>query len=88
MDTQRNAYEKKLYAQIQEWSVDIVLLKLKADTARADQKFEYFKAIKTLEHKQDEVKMTLQEVKAARARSQVIDLKKGMEKAWPEFRAA
>ena len=34
MENQRNAYEKKLYAQIQEWSVDIVLLTVKASMAR------------------------------------------------------
>jgi hypothetical protein len=34
MENQRNAYEKRLYVQIQEWSVDIALLSVKASMAR------------------------------------------------------
>jgi succinylglutamate desuccinylase len=85
MENQRNAYEKKLYAQIQEWSVDIALLTVKAATARADEKLDYYQVIKTLERKQDEVWMKLQESKAAGASSWFIDLKRGTEKAWFEF---
>jgi hypothetical protein len=88
MENQRNAYEKKLYAQIQEWSVDIVLLMIKADMARADEKIDYYKAIETLERKQDAVRMKLQVSKAAGARPWIMDLKRGAEKAWSEVRAA
>jgi len=88
MENQRNAYEKKLYAQIQEWSVDIALLTVKAASARADIKIDYYKAIDTLERKQDEVRMKLRESKAAGDRSWIIELRREAEKVWSEFRAA
>ena len=88
MENQRNAYEKKLYAQIQEWSVDIALLTVKAASARADVKIDYYKAIDTLERKQDEVRMKLQKSKAAGDRSWIIDLKRAEEKAWSKVQAA
>jgi hypothetical protein len=88
MENQKNAYEKKLYAQIQEWSVDIVLLMIKADMARADEKIDYYKAIETLERKQDAVRMKLQESKAAGDRPWIIELKRAAEKAWSEDWAA
>ena len=88
MENLRNAYEKKLYAQIQEWSVDIALLTVKAASARADDKIDCYKAIDTLERKQDEVRMKLQESTAASDPSWIIDLKRAAEKAWSEVRAA
>jgi hypothetical protein len=88
MGNHRNGYEKKLYAQIQEWSVDIALLMVKADLATAEEKIDYYKAIKTLERKQDEVMIKLQETKAAGARSWIIGLKRRAEKAWSEVWAA
>ena len=88
MENQRNAHEKKLYAQIQEWSVDIALLTIKMGMARADVKIDHYKAIEALERKQDEVRMKLQESKAAGDRSWIIDFKRGAEKAWSEVQAA
>jgi hypothetical protein len=88
MENQRNANEKKLYAQIQEWSVDIALLSVKASMARADVKIDHYKAIEILERKQDEVRMKLQESKAAGDRSWIMDLKRGAEKVWSEVYSA
>jgi hypothetical protein len=68
--------------------VDIVLLTIKADMARADKKIDYYEAIETLERKQDAVRMKLQASKAANARSWIIDLKRVAEKPWSEVRAA
>jgi hypothetical protein len=87
MENQRNADEKKLYSQIQEWSVDIALLRVKASSAKADVKIDHFKAIETLERKQDEVRMKLQESMAAGDRAR-INLNRGVEQAWPEVLAA
>ena len=87
MENHRNAYEKKLYAQIQEWSVDIALLTVKANSARADVKIDHYKAIEALERRQDEVRMKLQESMAAGDRSW-IDLKRAAEKVWSEVQAA
>jgi hypothetical protein len=87
MENDRRAYEKKLYAQIQEWSVDIALLTVKANSARADVKINHYNAIETLERKQDEVRMKLQESMAAGDRSW-INLNRGAEQGWSEVQAA
>ena len=87
MENQRKTYEKKLYAQIQEWSVDIALLTAKASSARADVKIVHFKAIEALEARQDEVRVKLLESMAAGDRAR-IDLNRGVEQAWPEVQAA
>ena len=65
MKEERKAYEEKLDAQLKEWKSRIAVLKAKADKAKADTKMNYYKIIQALEHKQDEAKTKLQELKAA-----------------------
>jgi hypothetical protein len=67
--------------------VDIVLLTIKASMARADVKIDHYKAIETLERKQDEVRVKLQESMAAGDRLR-IDLNRGAEQTWSEVQAA
>ena len=55
----------KLDAQLKEWKPRIVVLKSKADKAKADTKMDYYKIIQVLEHKGDEVRTKLQELKIA-----------------------
>lgn len=87
MKDKRKAYEEKLDAQLKEYNAQIVLLKAKAQNARADAKIDYYKTIDALEHKQDEAKTKLQELKTAGDEAWE-DVKAGAEKAWAEVKAA
>ncbi|MFH0920228.1 MAG: coiled coil domain-containing protein [Fibrobacterota bacterium] len=87
MNDKRNAYEEKLVAQFDEWNAQIALLKAKADKARAGAKIEYYKTIETLQHKQNEAKTKLHELKTA-GDAAWEDLKTGAEKAWAEVKTA
>jgi hypothetical protein len=87
MKNKRKAYEEKLEAQLKEWSAQIALLKAKADNAKADAKIEYYKTVDALQHKQNEAKAKLQELKTAGDEAWE-DLKAGAEKAWAEIKTA
>ncbi len=45
--------------------MQIALLKAKADKGKAEAKIEYYKTIETLQHKQDEARTKLHELKTA-----------------------
>ena len=87
MKEKRKAYEEKLAAQLKEWSAQIALLKAKADNAKADAKIEYYKTVDALQHKQNEAKVKLQELKTA-GDGAWEDVKTGEEKAWAEVKTA
>jgi len=87
MKDKRKAYEEKLDAQLEEWSAQISLLRAKADKARAEVKIEYYKTIEALQHRQDEAKTKLHELKTAGDEAWE-DLKTGVEKAWNEVKTA
>ena len=87
MKERRKAYEEKLAAQLKEWSAQIALLKAKADNAKADAKIEYYKTVDALQHKQNEAKVKLQELKTA-GDGAWEDVKTGAEKAWAEVKTA
>ena len=87
MKDKRKAYEEKLDAQLKEWSAQIELLKAKANKARVGAKIEYDKAIDTLQHRQDEARAKLKELKTAGDEAWE-DLKTGAEKAWDEVKTA
>ena len=87
MNDKRKAYEEKIDAQLEEWNAQIALLKAKADKGKAEAKIEYYKTIETLQHKQDEARTKLHELKTAGDEAWE-DLKTGAEKAWAEVKAA
>ena len=87
MKDKRKAYEEKLDAQMEEWNAQIALLKAKADKAKAEAKIEYYKTIEDLQHRQDEARAKLHELKTAGDEAWE-DLKTGAEKAWDEVKAA
>ena len=87
MKDKRKAYEEKLDAQLKEWNVQIALLKAKAENAKADAKMDYYKTIEALEHKQDEAKTKLQELKTA-GNETWENQKTGVEKVWDAFQTA
>lgn len=87
MMEKRKAYEEKLDAQLEEWSAQLALLKARADKGKAEVKIEYYKTIEALQHKQDEARTKLHELKSAGDEAWE-DLKTGAENAWAEVRAA
>jgi hypothetical protein len=87
MKDTRKAYEDKLDAQLKEWSAQTALLKAKADKAKAEVKSDYYKTIDNLQHKQDEARTKLQELKTAGDEAWE-DIKTGAEKAWSEVKTA
>jgi hypothetical protein len=87
MTGKRKAYEEKLDAQLEEWNAQIALLKARADKAKAEAKIEYYKTIEGLQHKEDEARVKLHDLKTAGDEAW-DDLKTGAEKAWAEVKAA
>ena len=87
MKEKRKAYEEKLDAQLEEWNAQIALFKARADKAKAEAKIEYYKTIEVLQHRQDEARAKLSELKTA-GDDAWEDLKTGAEKAWAEVKAA
>ena len=87
MNDKRKAYEEKIDAQLEEWNAQIALFKAKADKGKAEAKMEYYKTIEALQHRQDEARTKLHELKTAGDETWE-DLKTGAEKAWAEVKAA
>ena len=87
MTDKRKAYEEKLDAQLKEWNAQIALLRVKAENAKADAQIDHYKTIEALEHKQDEAKTKLQELKTAG--DEAWEAVKGdAEKVWAEVKTA
>ena len=83
----RKAYEEKLAAQLDELDAQLALFKAKADKAKAEAKIEYCEITEALQHKHDEARAKMRELKAASAEAWE-DLKAGAEKAGKEVKAA
>ena len=79
--SRKDAYEKKLEAQLKEWKTDIDKMKAKADKADAEAKLEYYKQIEDLRTKQEAAQKKLTELKAS-GESAWEDLKAGIDLAW------
>ena len=79
--SKKEAYEKKLEAQLKEWKTDIDKMKAKAEKADAEARLEYYKQIEDLRSKQEAVQKKLTELKAA-GESAWEDLKSGIDLAW------
>ena len=77
----KEAYEKKLKAQFDEWGSEIDKLKAKADKAEADAQSDYYKKIEELRTKQEVANKKLSELKEA-SEDAWVDLKAGIESAW------
>ena len=87
MKDKRKAYEEKLDAQLEEWNAQIALLKARADKAKTEAKIEYNKTIEALQHRQDEARTKLHELKTAGDETWE-DLKTAVEKVWDEVKTA
>jgi hypothetical protein len=77
----RDAYERKMQAQLNEWAAEIKKLKAKADQAEADAQIEYYRQIERLKQEQERAEAKLEELRHA-SEGAWEDLKGGVEKAW------
>ena len=83
----KQAYEKKLQAQLEEWSADIDRLKAKATDLEGDAQLEYNRRIKDLKSMRDAAAERLDELRAA-GNGAWEDLKGGVDEAWTELEEA
>ena len=77
----KKEYEKKLQAQLDEWSAQIDKLKAKAEAAQADKKIEYYEEIDKLKSMKENTNKKFIEIKNA-SDDAWEDLKIGMDSAW------
>lgn len=71
----KEAYQKKLEAQLDEWKIEIDKMKAKADKAEADAQIKYYKQIEDSRKKQEA------------AREKLVELKEAGEDAWEDLKA-
>lgn len=76
----KEAYQKKLQAQLDEWNAEIDKLKAKADKAEADAQLEYYKKIEELRYMQDSANRKLEKLREA-SDDAWEDLKAGIDSA-------
>jgi dGTP triphosphohydrolase len=79
--SKKEAYEKKIEAQLKEWKTDIDKMKAKAEKADAEAKLEYYKQIEELRTRQEAAQKKLTELKGT-GEEAWEDLKVGIELAW------
>lgn len=77
----KEAYIKKLEAQLREWDAEIGKLKAKADKANSEAQIKYHKQIQELRSLQAQAREKMEEIRKARGDAWE-DLKGGAEKAW------
>jgi multidrug resistance efflux pump len=77
----KHEYQKKLQAQLNEWSAEIDKLRAKADKAEADVKLDYQKQIANLKSLKNEADKKMAELNNASDEAWQ-DLKAGTDKAW------
>lgn len=83
----KELYQQKKQAQLDEWKAEIDKLKAKADIASADAQIKINAQIKTLEHKLDEGNAKLSEL--IKATGEAYDaVKTGVESAWDTLASA
>ena len=79
--TSKDAYQKKLQAQLDEWSARIKQMEAKAAQANADAQRDYQEQIEDLKAKQAAAREKLEELQAA-SEDAWHDMKKGFEDSW------
>jgi len=85
--SKKDAYRKKLEAQLDEWNAKIDVLKAKANKAEASAKVEYHETIEDLQKKRSNAKDKLQTLRNA-SEDAWEDLKGGLEQSWSDLEAA
>lgn len=83
----KEAYQKKMEAQLKEWSAKIDVLKAKADKAGAEQKIRYYELIDSLRANQQKVREKLDKLRAS-SETAWEELSNSVEHAWEELKNA
>ena len=83
----KELYQQKKQAQLDEWKAEVAKLKAKASGASADAQLEMNKQIKALESQIEENKAKLSELSKAGADAWE-SLKEGVESAWNSLKSA
>ena len=83
----KQEYQDKMHAQIDEWSARIDLLKAKAKKADAEAKSRYLETVEELEEKKLAAKGKLREIEKAGDEAWE-DLKAGFEASWNNLKDA
>jgi len=85
--SEKEAYQEKLDAQLQQWSTKVDELKAKADQANTETQLEYYEQIEELRFKQAAAYAKLQELRDTEERSW-RELKPGLEHALDNFKSS
>ncbi len=85
--SKKEAYEKKVESQIEEWNAEISKLKAKADQKEADAQVAYHEEIEDLRAKQDALREKLLELRAS-SESAWEDVKTGVQKSFDDMQSA
>jgi chromosome segregation ATPase len=80
----KEAYQKKLEAQLKQWDAELALLSAKANKATADARINYENELESLRSKRAAAHETLEELRK-RSENAWEDMKDGMEKVWDEM---
>ena len=80
----KESYEKKLQAQLDEWSADIDKLKARADKAEANVQIAYYKQVDELRAMQKTARQKLADLKDA-GDDAWEELKTSIEKTWDKL---
>ena len=81
----KEAYEKKMEAQVKEWSAKIDVLKAKAEKVSADQKVRYHEQLESLKGKQRKLEEKLDKLRSS-SESAWEEIKGGVEHAWEDLK--
>ena len=82
--SRREAYERKLEAQMKEWKAEISKLQAKAEQAKAESRLQYLNQVESLKEKQRAAQDRLDALKKA-SEASWEDVKSSVEKAWNEL---
>jgi predicted nucleic acid-binding Zn-ribbon protein len=85
--SERDAYIKKLEAQLEQWDADIDKLQAKAKKAGTDAQLGFKKQLSELRAKRKEAMEKMDEMRQA-SEGAWHDMKSGMEQAWSRFHDA
>jgi len=83
----KQAYEKKLQARLDEWSAEIDRLKARAKDLEADAQLEYNKRIEDIQSMQQAAREKLEELRKS-GDDAWEDLKGGVDEAWTRLEEA
>ena len=87
MMTTKEAYERKLQAQLDLWNADIQRLKAKAEIAAADAQINHEATLEELRQYQRDAQEKLKELQES-GESAWGDMKSGVESAWAQLEQA